>query len=153
MDAAIKLLTRGYGTHASFVRGNGKIIENFWPHVRERAWLHQEGANVELYRIEGTTSADWLALERWFDGQMTNPPSYSVRDLFRYAFDMPPVRGPGCFCSQWVLRGCRLNLDAGKQPLVRLEYLDFAAPRDLRISPRLVRVYVAGINAPCPCCT
>jgi hypothetical protein len=38
-----------------------------------------------------------------------------------------------------VLRGLRLNLPAAKQPLVRLQYQDFASPRDLRISPLLIR--------------
>lgn len=145
LDGAIKFLTRGYGSHAAFVRGNGKIVENFYPHVRERNWKPHEGRAVELYRIEGTTPADWNRLERWFDNQLQNPPSYSIRDLFRYAFDLPPINDSRCFCSQWVLRGLRLNLADKKQPLVRLQYQDFASPRDLRISPRLIRVHVDGI--------
>jgi hypothetical protein len=137
LDAAIKCLTRGYGTHASFVRTNGRIIENFLPHVRERDFLPGEHLKVELYRLEGMTPADDARMERWFDEQLKNPPLYSVIDLFRYAFDMPPRSGQACFCSQWVLRGLRQNLSSSKLPLTRLEYLDFASPRDLRISPRL----------------
>jgi len=47
MDSAIKFLTRGRGTHAAFVRGNGNIIENFYPHVRERGWSPGERSKVE----------------------------------------------------------------------------------------------------------
>lgn len=140
MDAAIKFLTRGQGTHAAFVRGNGRIVENFWPRVHERDWKDGEQRKVEIYRVQDSTSADWARFERWFDNELEDPPAYSVRDLFRYAFNLPPVRGSGCFCSQFVLRGMRINLASFKQPLVRLEYQDFASPRDLRISPRLIRV-------------
>ena len=146
LDAAIKFCTRGYGTHAAFVRGNGKIIENFWPHVRERNWKPHEGKIVELYKLDGMTDADAGRLERWFNDELCSPSAYSVRDLFRYAFDMPPLPGRRCFCSQWVLRGLRINLHGDKQPLLRLEYPDWASPRDLRISPRLIRVHVGGIN-------
>lgn len=142
MDGAIKFLTRGKGTHAMFVRGNRRVIENFWPHVRERDFAAGEIQTVELYRLDGMTPADSARLERWFDEQLRNPPPYSVRDLFRYAVDMPPVSGRSCFCSQWVLRGLRLNVPEAKQPLVRLEYRDFASPRDLRLSPRLIRTYL-----------
>lgn len=137
LDAAIKALTRGYGTHAAFVRGNGRIVENFWPQVHERGWKEGERNKVELYRIGGANEKDWEKLEKWFDEELSNPVPYSWRDLLRFAFDMPPVSGKQCFCSQWVLRGLRMNLAPGKQPLVRLQYEDFASPRDLRISPCL----------------
>ena len=173
LDAAIKCLTRGYGTHAAFVRGNGKIIESFWPCVRERNWKPHEGKRVELYRVDGTTPADWNRLERWFDAQLAKPVPpkwlcivmqipivsrwfaaqasnyrtiYSVRDLFRFAFDLPPVSTGECFCSMWDLRALRINLADTKQPLVRLEYQDFASPRDLRISPMLKPVHVQGMT-------
>ena len=137
MDSSIKLLTRGQGTHAAFIRGNGNIIENFYPRVRERGWNPGERATVEEYRIAGSGPEDWEKLEEWFDDQLKHPPAYNIWDLVRYAFDCPPAPGASCFCSGWVLRGCRLNVRAHLQPLVRLEYLDWAAPRDLRISPAL----------------
>lgn len=139
LDTAIKFLTRGRGTHAAFIRGNGNIIENFYPRVRERGWNPGERRLVEEYRLAGSTPDDWAALESWFDEQLRNPPPYSVVDLFRYAVNLPPRPGASCFCSGWVLRGLRLNLPAGKQPLARLEYPDWASPRDLRISPLLVQ--------------
>ena len=139
LDAAIKFLTRGQGTHAGFVRCNRRIIENFWPHVRERDFAPGELKRVELYRLAWMAPLDVLRLERWFDEQLRHPPSYSVRDLFRYALDLPPVPGRSCFCSQWVLRGLRVNLPAILQPLVRLQYPDFAPPCALRQSPRLIR--------------
>jgi hypothetical protein len=145
LDAAIKALTRGYGTHAGFVRSNGRIIENFVPHVRERDFLPGEHLKVELYRLDGMTPADDARLERYFDEQLRNPPAYSIADLFRYAFDLPPRPGNACFCSQWVLRCLRLNLAPSKQPLVRLEYQDFASPRDLRLSPRLKPAYLPHV--------
>jgi len=139
LDLAIEILTHGRVGHALFVRSNGRIIENFWPHVHERDWSNGEREKTELYRIEGLTPADVVRLERWFDYEMLYPPPYSVLDLFRFALNQPPKHGNGCFCSQWVLRGLRTCLVPEKQPLVRLEYRDFASPRDLRISPRLIR--------------
>lgn len=139
MDGAIKFLTRREGCHAGFIRGSGKIINNFWPHVNERDWRPGERPTVEEYRIAGSTPMDWECLEQWFDQQLRNPPPYSISDLFRYAVNMPPISGAPCFCSQWVLRGLRANLSPCKQPLVRLEYPDFAAPGDLRCSPLLVK--------------
>lgn len=138
MDAAIKFLTRAQGTHASFVRGNGMIVENFFPRVRQRNWNPREQDAVEIYRIQDTTPSDWRELEQWFDTELANPPPYSILDLLRYAFDLPPVKGPGCFCSQWVLRGIRECLADFQQPLRRLEYQDFAPPSQLRSSPRLI---------------
>jgi hypothetical protein len=139
LDSLIKLCTHGRGTHAAFIRGNGNVIENFYPRVRERGWHAGERRTVEEYRIAGSTPEDWLALENWFDGQLKNPPPYSVEDLLRYAVNLPPRPGASCFCSGWVLRGVRLNLSSCKQPLARLDYPDYASPRDLRISPLLVR--------------
>lgn len=139
LDSLIKLFTHGRGTHAAFIRGNGNIIENFVPRVRERGWNKGERRKVELYRIAGSTPWDWQRLEEWFDSQLKNPPAYSILDLFRYALNLPPRPDAACFCSAWVLRGIRLNLPACKQPLVRLPYQDWASPRDLRISPLLIR--------------
>jgi hypothetical protein len=139
LDSAIKFLTRGRGTHAAFIRGNGKVAENFFPHVRERRWQPGERGGVEEYRIAGCTPDDWQRLESWIDSQLINPPPYSIRDLFRYALGLPPAPGAACFCSMWVLRGLRLNLPPCKQPLARLPYQDWASPRDLRISPLLIR--------------
>jgi len=139
LDGTIRFLTHGEATHAAFIRGNGNVIESFYPRVRERGWSPGERRRVEEYRIAGTTPDDWAALEAWFDGQLRNPPPYSIADLFRYECNLPPRSGAACFCSMWVLRGLRLNLPACKQPLARLKYPDWASPRDLRISPLLVR--------------
>lgn len=139
LDSAIKLFTHGRGTHAAFIRGNGNVIENFYPRVRERGWNAGERDGVEEYRMAGSTPDDWAALETWFDDQLKNPPPYSEADLVRYAFNLPPRAGASCFCSMWVLRGIRLNLSPVKQPLARLAYPDYASPRDLRISPLLIQ--------------
>lgn len=138
LDAAIKFLTHGKGTHAAFRRASGNIIESFWPRVRERGWRQGERRKVELYRIDGTGPAEWSALERWFDCELQFPAPYSIRDLFRYALGKPPLRGRSCFCSQWVLRGLSSCLAPEKMPLTRLEWPCWASPRDLRISPRLI---------------
>ena len=138
MDSLIKIFTRGRGTHAAFRRGNGRIIENFYPRVRERDLA--PGEAVEFYRIAGSTPLDWQRLEGWFNRQLKHPPAYCIVDLFRYAADLPPVDGRSCFCSQWVLRGCRLCLPWHRQPLMRLEYPDWASPTMLRSSPRLIAV-------------
>ena len=138
MDSAIKFLTHGSGTHAAFVRGNGRIAENFWPHVRERDWNPGEQSAVEIYRIAGTTPDDWAMIESWIDGELKRPSRYSIPDLVRYALNLPPDPGSSSFCSMWVLRGLRMSLAPNLQPLVRLAFPDYASPRDLRISPRLI---------------
>lgn len=140
MSWQIRFITKGIGTHAAFVRPSGLIAENFLPGVRERSFRYGERKNVELYRIKGTDETDWYNLDKWLSRELLNPPEYSVIDLFRYAINLPPVRGTSCFCSQWVLRGLRENLSPDKMPLVRLEYQDFASPRDLRISNSLLPV-------------
>ena len=137
MAYEIRFITKGYGSHAAFVRQNGKIAENFYPHVRERDWKPGERAQVEVYKIP-CTQAEVDRLESWLDLQIQHPPKYSVADLFRYAFNLPPAKGIGCFCSQWVLRGVRINLAPEHQPLVWLEYQDFAPPTQLRSSPALL---------------
>ena len=137
LDSTIKFLTRGDGTHAGFRRGNGKIVENFYPRVHERDL--NPGEQVDWFRIKGATTADFAKLEKWFDDQLKNPVAYSILDLFRYAVNLPPVEGGSCFCSMFVLRGCRLCLPPQCQPLVRLEYKDFAAPTQLYTSPILIK--------------
>ena len=139
---AIRFLTHGKGSHAAFLRGNGRIIENTWPKVRERAFRYGEVHQVEIYRLDGMTAAESSRLERWFDEELKNPPPYSWLDLFRYAFNLRPVEGRASFCSMWVCRGLRKNLPAEDQPLQRLEWRDYASPRDLRISPRLIRYWM-----------
>jgi len=140
LSKAIRFFQRADGTHAKFVRGNGKVIENFWPHVRERNWAPGEREKTQLFRIAGSTPEDWAKLEAWFDVQLRHPPSYSVRDLFRFAVNLPPKSGRTCFCSMWVLRGIRLNLSPCKQPLVRLEYQDYGSPSQIRTSPLAIQL-------------
>jgi hypothetical protein len=141
MGKAIRFLTHGTGTHAAFIRENGRIIENFYPNVRERVWKPGEQKHAEIYELEGLTTAESKKLEAWFEEQLAKPPSYSIRDLFRYALNWPPIRGNRCFCSMWVLRGLRLCVDKKKQPLTRLAYQDYASPRDLRISPLMIPTF------------
>jgi len=140
LDCLIRFLTHGRGSHAAFVRGSGKIVENFYPAVRERSFKAGERRNVELYTIAGINSAESARLERWFDAELgkRKPMAYSIRNLFRYAINWPPLKGNQSFCSSFVLRGLRECLPPGKQPLVRLEHVDYASPRDLRISPVLI---------------
>lgn len=140
MDWAIRLITHGRGTHAAFVRASGNIVENFYPRVRERGWNKGERGKVELYRIAGSTPDDWRKLEEWFAHELAHPAPYSIADLFRFWLGLPPNPDKACFCSAWVLRGIRLNLSPCKRPLVRLPWEDWASPRDLRISPLLIRL-------------
>ena len=138
LDSLIKLFTKGRGTHAAFIRQNGKVIENFYPHVRERNLTLEDHKSVAVYSLRNVTRKECERIEKWFDEQLKHPPEYSIRDLFRYALDLPPIEGSRCFCSQWVLRGLRLNVAPEKQPLVRLEYPDFAPPANLETSPYLI---------------
>jgi len=139
LSRLIKLFSHGIGTHAMFIRGDGNIVENFYPRVRVRGWNEGERRQTEEYRIAGSTPADWLALEHWFARELRRPPTYSIRDLFRFAANKPPLPGQRGFCSMFVLEGIRECLPAGKQPLVRLEYQDYASPAMLRMSPLLIR--------------
>jgi hypothetical protein len=138
MSCEIKFFTRGYGTHAAFIRPSGLIAENFFPHVRERAFRFGERTLAELYHLQGTDANDWAALDEWIRRELLNPPEYSVSDLFRYALNMPPVKSTSCFCSQWVMRGLRECLTPNKLPVVRTEYQDFVPPSQLRSSPMLI---------------
>lgn len=138
LDSIIKWITHGTGTHAAFVR-NDRVVENFYPHVRERAWKPGEKAKVAIFEIEGANIHDYSDLDWWLDEQLRTPPNYSIRDLFRYALGWPPLRGNRCFCSQFVLRGIRATMPK-KQLLTRLPAPDWASPRDLLISPRLREV-------------
>lgn len=138
MSCEIKFLTRGYGTHAAFIRPSGLIAENFYPHVRERSFRLGERKLVELYQLDGTTAEDWAALDEWIRRELINPPEYSIDDLFRYALNQPPRHARACFCSQWVARGLRECLTPDKLPVVRTEYVDFVSPTQLRSSPKLI---------------
>ncbi|MDE2105575.1 MAG: hypothetical protein KGL39_50580 [Patescibacteria group bacterium] len=140
LGPVIKFLTRGDGTHAAFLRSNGLIAENFYPHVRQREWKPGEPGVVEAYRLRGMTEEGSAKLEAWIDRELKLSIPYSIADLFRYALNLPPIVGRGCFCSQWVLRGIKTTQPESIQPLVRLEYDCFASPTMLRSSPALVRV-------------
>ena len=139
MDSAIRLITHGTATHAAFLRGNGRIVEDFYPRVRERDWRPGEAAKVGHYRIAGSTCDDWWRLERWLDWQVAHPQAYSIVDLIRYALHLPPAPGSAAFCSMFVLRGIRLQLSDCKQPLARLEHMDWASPAQLANSPLLIK--------------
>ena len=83
MDSAIKFLTRGRGTHAAFIRASGRVIENFYPRVRDRDWRPGERRGVEEYRIADSTPDDWAALEDWFSRQLRHPPAPPSRQIGR----------------------------------------------------------------------
>ena len=134
MGTAIRFLTHGTGTHAAFVR-NGKIIENFYPHVRERAFKPCELSKVEIYEIDGgSTWERMINLSDWLDEQLAKPKNYSIIDLLRYAVNWPPLRGNRGFCSMFVLEGA---LKFICPILCRLPYKYYGSPRDIRISPYL----------------
>lgn len=138
MDSAIKFICHADGTHAAFRRRNGMVIENFWPHVHERELAI--GEQVEWYELAGMTKREGDNLESWFDKEMSNPSPYSIADLIRYAVNLPPKHGRGCFCSQWVCRGLREAVARERQPLVRLPFRDWVSPAMIRMSPRLICV-------------
>ena len=139
MSSIIQWRTNGPGTHMAYVV-DGKIYENFYPRARSRDFKPGERSTVELYRIEGSTPADWSRLMRWIQDEMKNPPSYSIRDLIRYMLNIRPVEGRQCFCSMWCLRGIRLKYRPELQLLARLQYPDYGSPADVRRSIRLTRL-------------
>ena len=134
MGRAIRFITHGTGTHAAFVR-DGLIVENFYPHVRSRAFKPGEFEQVEYYEIDGGLGEQrFKNLSEWIDIQLSKPKSYSIADLFRYALNWPPLRGNSGFCSMFVLEGVIKNVC---QLLCRLPYKYYGSPRDIRISPLL----------------
>lgn len=143
LSPAIKLFSHGIGTHAAFIApgvgGVTWVTENFWPRVRQRPLYPSERRQVEEYRIAGSTPGDWLLLRRWLAHEAKHPSRYSILDLFRYAINLPPLPGRRGFCSMFVMQGLRECLPPCKQPLVRLEYRDYASPAMLRTSPLLIR--------------
>lgn len=139
LDAAIKFFTHGKGSHAAFLRADNKTVhEAFWPEVRDRAFTPVDRGLCEVYEVEGVTSDQHLTFEHLFDANLKLHIKYSILDLFRYAFNCPVRDEHHTFCSRYVLHCCHAVLADGQMPLRRLEDEDWASPRDLRISPKLI---------------
>jgi tryptophanase len=146
LDAAIKFFTHGKGSHAAFLRADGRTIhEAFFPRVRDRLITAADYANAECYELAGVTRAQHGQFERLFDANLRKGIDYCVADLFRYAFNRPCRSKQHTFCSRYVLQCCRAVLADNQLPLVRIPGGDWASPRDLRISPRL---YPVPLKAP-----
>lgn len=136
LGEAIDFVTHGNAQHAGFIRGNGLIHENYYPHVRDRAVLAAEKPFIRVFEIQGLTPELSAKLERHFDEYLATGWNYSIADLFRIQFNLPaPADGSGV-CSQYVYHHLRM---IGLPPLVRCTE-DFITPRDLLISPNLVEV-------------
>jgi hypothetical protein len=145
MDGAIKFLTHGRGTHAAFLRaarssGSNRMTvhEAFWPRVRDRALTDEDRKNARAFELEGITHRQTLAFERLFDANLRRGIEYSVADLFRFALNIPSRDESHTFCSRYVLHCCHEILHECQMPLVRIPDGDWASPRDLLISPRLI---------------
>lgn len=140
MDYAIKFLTHGKGCHAAFLRSdNVTIHEAFYPRVRDRKLLPSDMRSVECYRLDGLSVDDHARFERLFDANLKLRIEYSILDLFRYAFNRPSRDEHHTFCSRYVMHCLQAVLHGHQMPLVRLPYRDWASPRDLRLSPLLLR--------------
>lgn len=141
LDAAIKFFTHGKGSHAAFLRAdNCTIHEAFWPKVRDRAFTAMDRFRVEAYELQGVTPQQHKTFEHLFDYNLARHIRYSIADLFRYALNLPSRDEHHTFCSRYVMHCCHAVLSPDLMPLVRVPYGDWASPRDLRISPRLLPV-------------
>jgi hypothetical protein len=146
LDFAIKFFTHGRGSHAAFLRGDGRTVhEAFLPSLRDRPFTTADRESVEIYEIEGLSGTQSDLLERRFDYNLGLNIRYSIGDLFRYAFNAPNKNEHRTFCSRYVMRCLEGVLPKSQWPLVRLPLHDWASPRDLRISPRLHLVHGPGI--------
>lgn len=141
LDGAIKLLTHGPASHAAFLRSDGQTIhEAFWPRLRDRPVTTDDTSNATAFRIEGLTDLQEAEFEHLFDSNLRLGIKYSVEDLFRFAANWPSRDEHHTFCSRYVLNCCHAILQDSQMPLVRIPYADWASPRDLFISPRLIPV-------------
>jgi len=140
LDTIIKFITHGKGSHAAFLRADGQTIhEAFYPKVRDRLMTNKDLRNLEVYELVGVKKADHKEFEHLFDFNLKRNIKYSIVDLFRYALNMPCRDEHHTFCSRYVMNCLRAILPDSKLPLVRLPQKDWASPRDLRISPLLIK--------------
>ena len=138
LDAAIKFLTHGPGSHAAFLRAdNQRVHEAFWPRVRTRPLTNEDQRLAEVYELEGVTPAQHAAFERLFDQHDAMNIKYSIADLVRFALNLPSRNEWRTYCSRYDLFCLKQILPPAQMPLVRIPNGDWASPRDLRISPRL----------------
>lgn len=135
LGEAITFETHGPAQHAGFIRGNGRIHELYLPAPRDRDIQDAERPYLMALDIEGLTPDISAALERHFDDVLASDAiHYSIEDMFRIKFNLPPPPDGGLVCSQYVFWHLTMvNLP----PLVRCAR-DFITPRDLLISPRLI---------------
>ena len=139
LDAAIKFLTHGRGSHAAFLRYDGVTVhEAFYPKVRDRKLTALDKKNAEAFSLSGLRHHHHAMFEHLFDSNLKQNIRYSFADLFRYALNLPCRDERHTFCSRYVLHCCNAILPPELMPLVRLPFKDWASPRDLRISPRLI---------------
>jgi hypothetical protein len=140
LDFAIKFFTHGKGSHAAFLRDdNCTVHEAFWPRVRDRKLTAADRKHAEVYYIAHQTVGIANGFERLFDLNIKHDIEYSFTDLVRYAFNVPVKDERHTFCSRYVMHCvCRI-LPHREWPLVRLPDRDWASPRDLRISPALIK--------------
>ena len=139
LDAAIKCLTHGQGSHAAFLRSDDeRVHEAFWPRVRTRPLTDEDRAAAEVYRLEGVSDRQHAQFEWLFDSNDLANIEYSIADLFRFALNLQTRDEKHTFCSRYVMHCLQEVLQSHYQmPLVRLPDRDWASPRDLRISPKL----------------
>ena len=141
MDAAIKFLTHGKGSHFAFLRkDNARVHEAFWPRVRTRPLTDFDRVNAEVYMITGVTEEQHDRFEQLFDYDDRHKIEYSIADLFRYAFNRPVTDERHTYCSRYGMHRLQTVLYPSQLPLVRLPDRDWASPRDFRISPALIHL-------------
>ena len=141
MDAVIKALTHGKGSHFAFLRAdNARVHEAFWPRVRTRPLTDFDRVNAEVYQIAGVTEEQHERFEALFDYDDRHHIEYSIADLFRYALNRPAKDERHTFCSRYGMHRLQAVLPQSLWPLVRLPDRDWASPRDFRISPALVHL-------------
>ena len=139
LDFWIKLCTHGRGSHAAFLRQDDCTIhEAFYPEVRDRMVMPRDRRLTEVYDLGGVTDNQHRQFEHLFDCNLRRQIRYSIADLFRYALNLPCRDEHHTFCSRYVLYCLHAILHDTQMPLVRLPARDWASPRDLRISPRLI---------------
>ena len=143
----IEFLTHGPVTHAGFLRSDGKTVhENYLPQVRNRPILEAEKPGVRVFALEGMTTENAAALERYFDlaAEPQTALKYSIANLFDYALNRPPAsEADGLDCSAYVTQTLRRRAPA-LTPLLRCEDWQ-VSPVDLLRSVRLTEITWADV--------
>ncbi len=111
LSFAIDALTRGGYCHAGvWDEKTKRLVEAYWPAVRERSLSPGEEADIDFFRVAGWTPAMEAAAQAYCDEAIAAHEPYSIAGLFRFLAPARVFLGDGqegnaklpTFCSQFA---------------------------------------------------